>query len=160
MCVLFNYLSWLKSKYACDTKWAACDLYFVHCTWVILRVLHDSKDHVSNASCTAHESVFLCAACRLTAIRSQWSIKAYDKKAPQQSGINHVGMKKIIFCQVFMSWFTYPYSNPLWMIFYWTNWMPNTIMAQGLDITGNNNLTRLVTQCAHVISQSALRLRC
>ena len=135
------------SKLSCT----ACELYFVHCTWVILHVLHNSKKHASNASCAAHESVFLCAACKLTAIFCQWSIKAYNKIALQQSMIKCVDTKKIIFCQVFM----YPHSNPFWMTFYQTNWMPNTIMAQGLDSTGISNLTCLITQCTCVLYHKA-----
>ena len=35
---------------------------------VIIRALHDSKKHLSNASCAGHESVFLYAAWKLTAM--------------------------------------------------------------------------------------------
>ena len=103
-CVL-QFLSCLKSKHA---KWAAHESTFVYCTRVIIRVMHDSKKHTSNASYTAHESVFLCVACKLTAIFYQRRIKAYNEKAPQQNVIKCVDTK-IIFCQVL----TYPYSNPL-----------------------------------------------
>ena len=94
--------------------------------------MHDSKKHVSNALCAACESVFLCAACKLTAVFCQRRIKAYNEKAFQQNMIKCMDMKKIIFCQVF----TYPgYSRcePAEV--------PNTIMAQGLGSTGTNNLT-------------------
>ena len=92
--------------HVCDTKWAAHELFFVRCMQVIICVMHDSKKHVSNALCAAHEPVFLCAACKLTtlAIFCQTRIKAYNEKTPQQSMIKHVNTKKIIFCQVF----TYP----------------------------------------------------
>ena len=39
--------------------------------------------------------------------------------------------------------------------FYQTNCMPNTIMTQGLDSTGTNNLTRLVAQCVCVLYHKA-----
>ena len=91
-CVL-QFLSYLKSKHVCDTKWAAREqlsrtalkLFFVCCTWVIIRVMHDSKKHASNALCAARESVFLCAACKLTAVFYQKRIKAYNEKAPCKS---------------------------------------------------------------------------
>ena len=35
--------------------------------------------------------------------------------------------------------------------------MPSMIMAQGLDSTGTNNLTRLVAQCACVLYKLQLR---
>ena len=85
----------------------ARELFFVQCTRVIIYVPHDSKKHTSNASCAARESVFLCAACRLTGIFCQRSIKAYSKKAPQKNVIKRMATKKIIFCQVF----AYPYSG-------------------------------------------------
>ena len=53
-------------------------LYLMHCTWSTLCVLHDSKKHASNTSCTVHESVFLCAAHKLTAILCQGRIKVYN----------------------------------------------------------------------------------
>ena len=148
VCVL-QFLLWLESKHACDTKWAAHESTFVYCTWaifvcctwVIICVLHDSKKHASNASCAAHDLVFLCAAYKLTAIFCQRMIKAYNEKAPQQNVIKYMDTKKIIFCQVF----TYPYFYR-WHL-YWTNWMPNTIIAQGLDSIDTNNLTHLVAQC-------------
>ena len=125
-------------------------VFFVHCTWVIIFMMHDSKKHMSNALCATCDSVFLYAACKLIAVFCQRRIKAYNKKAPQQNVIKCVDTKKIIFCQVFM----YPYST--WH-FHRTNWMPNTIMAQGLDSTGTNDLTCLVAQCARVITQSAIK---
>ena len=77
----------------------ACKLFFVCCTQIIIRVMHDSKKHVSNASCAACESVFLCAACKLIAVFCQRRIK--------QNVIKCVDTKKIIFSQAFM----YPYSR-------------------------------------------------
>ena len=62
---------------------AAHELFFVHCVQVIIPVLHNNKRHASNASCAACNSVFLCAACKLTAIFCQRRIKAYNEKAPQ-----------------------------------------------------------------------------
>ena len=60
------------------------------CPQVILCVLHDSKKHVSIASCAAWASVFLCAACKLIAIFCQRRIKVYNwRKAPQQNVIKH-----------------------------------------------------------------------
>ena len=85
----------------------ACELLFVHCTRVTIRVMHDIKKHSSIALCAARESVFLCAACKLTAIFCQRRIKIYNEKAPQQNIIKHMDTKKIIFCQVFV----YPYSK-------------------------------------------------
>ena len=122
------------------------------CTWVIIRVMHNSNKHVSNASCAACESVLLCAACKSTAIFCQRRIKAYNEKAPPAKCDKTRGHEKIVFCQVF----TYPYSR--WH-FHWINWMPNMIMAQGLDSTGTNNLTRLVAQCAHVLYHKAQGLK-
>ena len=119
----------------------AHELFFVRCMRVIIRVLHISKKHASNALCPARESVFLCAACKLTVIFCQ----AYNKKAPQQNMIECMDTKK---SQVF----TYPYFR--WH-FYWTNWMPNMITAQGLDSTGINNLTHLVAQCTRVLCHKA-----
>ena len=105
VCVL-QFLLCLESKHACDTKWAARELFFVYCTRVIIRVMHNSKKHASNALCAARELVFLCVACKLTAVFSQRRIKAYNEKALHQNMIKQVDIKKIIFCQVF----TYPYS--------------------------------------------------
>ena len=105
----------------------------VRSTQVMLHVLHASQ-----CSCMLHVSLQPSFARE----------KAYNEKAPQQNVIKCVDMKKTVFCQVF----TYPYSR--WH-FYWTDWMPNTIMAQGLDSTGTNNLTRLVAQCAHVLYHKA-----
>ena len=140
VCV-FQFLSCLKSKHACDMKWAVHESTFVYCMWAIFCVLHDSKKHMSNALCAARESVFLCpaAACKLTAIFCQRRIKAKNEKAPQQNVIKCMGTKKIIFCQVF----TYQHSR--WR-FHQTSWMPNMIKAQGLGSTGTNNLTCLVAQ--------------
>ena len=116
------------------------------CTRIIIHVMHDSNKHASNASCAARESFFLCDACKLTAVFCQRRIKAYNEKASQQNMIKRVDTK--IFCQVF----TYPYSR--WH-FHRINWMTNTIMAQGLDSTGTNNLTCLVAQCTHVLYHKA-----
>ena len=132
------------SQLSCTTH----KLFSVRCTRLIIHVMHDSKKHASNALCAARKSVFLCAACKLTAVFCQRRIKAYKEKAPQQKMIKRVDTKKIIFCQVS----TYPYSR--WH-FHRTNRMPNTIMAQGLGITGTNNLTRLVAQCARVLHHKA-----
>ena len=74
-CVL-QFLSCLESKHACDTKWAARESTFVYLTRAIFRVLH-----ASNVSCAAHESMFLCAAYKLTAVFCQRRIEAYNKKA-------------------------------------------------------------------------------
>ena len=79
----------------------ACELFFVRCTQVIIRVMHNSNKHTSNASCTARKSVFLCAACKLTAVFCQRRIKSYNEKAPQQNVIKRIDTKKTIFCQVF-----------------------------------------------------------
>ena len=54
-----------------------------------LHVLHDCKKHMSNTSCVARESVFLCAAHKLTAIVYQRRIKAYNEMARYQSMIRH-----------------------------------------------------------------------
>ena len=85
----------------------ACELVFMCCMRVIIRVMHNSMKHASNASCAACKSVFLCAACKLTVVFCQRRIQAYNEKAPQQNMIKYVDTKKIIFCQVF----TYPYSR-------------------------------------------------
>ena len=111
----------------------ACELFFMRCMRVIIHVMHNSKKHTSNALCAAHESVFLCAACKLIAMFCPRRIKAYNEKSAQQNMIKCVDIKKIIFCQVL----TYPYTR--WR-FHWTIWMPNMIMAQGLDSTRTNNL--------------------
>ena len=66
--LFFNFLMWLKSKHAFYTKWTACESAFVYCMQaifvcymlVIIGMLHDSKKHVSNASCAVCESVFCC----------------------------------------------------------------------------------------------------
>ena len=78
MCVTQNGLH--ASQLSCT----ACELFFVQCTCVIIRVLHDSKKHVSNALCAAHDSVFLCDACKLIAIFCQRRIKAYNEKHPSK----------------------------------------------------------------------------
>ena len=104
-CVL-KFLSCLESKHVCDTKWAARGSTFVYCMRVIICVMHDSKKHASNASCAARKSVFLCAACKLTAVFCQRKIKAYNKKHQAQCDKMREH-EKIIFCQVF----TYPYSR-------------------------------------------------
>ena len=131
-CVFFNFCWATQSKHACDTKWTAHKSTFVWYTRAIFCALH-----ASNNSCPASESVFLCAACKLTGYLPkkdqgiQWNsmLAKHDKTRGHE------------FCQVF----TYPYSNPLWM--------PNTIIPQGLDSTRTNNLTRLVTQCACILYQ-------
>ena len=119
-CVLFNFyrdssqntrVTW-DGLYASQLSCTACEILFVCCMRVTIRVLHDSKKHASNASCATCESVFLCVACKLTAIFCQRRIKAYNKKVPQQNMIKCVNTKKI-FCQVFM----YLYSNPFWITF-------------------------------------------
>ena len=58
-------------------------VYFITplCMRSILCLLHDSKMHASNTLCTARESVFLCAACKLTAILCERRIKAYNEMA-------------------------------------------------------------------------------
>ena len=92
VCV-FQFLSCHKSKHTCNMKWAACKSTFVHCTraifvrcmQVIIRVMHNSKKHPSNASFVVRESVFLCAACKLTAVFCQRRIKAYNEKAHSKS---------------------------------------------------------------------------
>ena len=74
-----------------------------------LRVLHNCKKHVSNTLCAVCQSVFLCAAHKLTAIAYQRRIKAYNEMVHLQNVVRHMDTKKIVFCQVFM----YSYSNPL-----------------------------------------------
>ena len=69
------------------------------------------------------------------------------KSTPVERG-KTCGHKKYSVKYVFM----YPYCR--WH-FHRTNWMPNTIMAQGLDSTGSNNLTCLVVQWARVICHKA-----
>ena len=116
VCVL-QFLSWLESKHACDTKFPTHESTFVNCMraifircmQVIICVLHNSKKHASNALCATHESVFLCVARKLIDIFCQRRIKVYNEKAPQQNVIKHLDTNKMIFCKVF----TYPYSNPL-----------------------------------------------
>ena len=132
-----------KSQLSCTVSELVC------CTRVIICVLHDSMKSVSNASCAARKLVFLCTKCKLTAIFCHRRIKANKKKYPTQHNvIKHVDMKKIgIYLPVFQ-------STPRWH-FHWTNWMPSTIMAQGLDSTGTNDLTRLVAQCACVLYHKA-----
>ena len=46
-----------------------------------LCVLHDCKKHASNTLCAARESVFLCAAHKLTADLYQRRIKTYNEMA-------------------------------------------------------------------------------
>ena len=53
---------------------------FVCCTLVVIRVLHNSKKHVSNALCVAWESVFLCTVYKLTAIFSREGLSHTMKK--------------------------------------------------------------------------------
>ena len=136
------------SQLSCTACKQQLGYFFVCCIRVTICVMHDSKKHASNASCDTHESVFLYAACKLTVVFCQRRIKACNEKAPQQNVIKCINTKKIIFCQVF----TYPYSR--WC-FHRTNWMPSAIMAQGLDSTGTNYLTRLVAQCTHVLYHKA-----
>ena len=133
----------------------ACELYLVCATRdpYIFCVLHNSRKHACNTLCAAYGLVFLCAACELTSILSQRRIKAYNKMARYQNVIKHMDTKKIAFCQVF----AYSYSNLLWMTLYQTNWMPNMVMAQGLDST-STNLTHAVTQCTH--EQHKVHIRC
>ena len=53
-----------------------------------------------------------------------------------------------------LNWYWYSIGIQIYSrwLFYRTNWMPNMIiMAQGLNSTGTNNLTRLVAQCAFVL---------
>ena len=91
LCVL-QFLSCLESKHAYDTKWATSEstfvyyakLFFMHCTRVIICVMHDSKKHASNASCAAHESVFLRAVCKLKTVFCQRRIKAYNEEVPSK----------------------------------------------------------------------------
>ena len=45
-------------------------------------MLHDSKKHASKASCAARESVFLCAACKLTAILPEKDQGIHRKSTP------------------------------------------------------------------------------
>ena len=115
----------------------ACELYFVHCTQAILRVLDDSKKHVRNV---------LCAACKLTAILCQRRTKAYNEMARYKNVIKHVDTKKIVLCQVFT-------HSPLDDIV--SNQMDAKHDTQGLDSTSTNNLTRPVTQCARVLYHKA-----
>ena len=82
----------------------ACKLFFMLRTRIIICVLHKSKKNASNALCAACKSVFLCAACKLTAIFCQRRIKAYNEKAPQQNVIKCMDTKKMIFCLVFTYW--------------------------------------------------------
>ena len=63
------------------TNTHTCVLYYAFSMRSILYLLHDSKMHASNTLCTARESVFLCAACKLTAILCERRIKAYNEMA-------------------------------------------------------------------------------
>ena len=82
--VFFYFCQTTQSELTCDTRVnfcveqqaVFCALYKIH-----LHVLHDCKKNASNISCTAHESVFLCAAHKLTAIIYQRRIKAYNEMA-------------------------------------------------------------------------------
>ena len=154
--VFFNFCH-VSSQNTCVTRnglhasqllCTARELFFMPCMRLIICVMLNSKKHTSNAWCTARKSVFLCAACKLTAVFCQRRIKAYNTTAPQQNVIKCVNTKKIIFCQLF----PYPYSR--WN-FHQTNWIPNTTMAQGLDSTSTNNLTCLEAQCARVLYHKA-----
>ena len=62
--------------------------------------MHDSKKHTSNALYASRKSVFLCAACELTAVFYQRKIKEYNEKAPSKRDIT-CGHKEIKFCRVF-----------------------------------------------------------
>ena len=104
-----------------------------------------AKKHVSNYCfiCCTRVSLHVCCMqvnSRLLPEKDQ----DIQRNSTPQNVIKHVNTKKIIFCQVS----TYPYSR---QHFHWTNWMPNMIMAQGLNSTGTNNLTRLVAQCTRVL---------
>ena len=125
----------------------AHELFFVRCTRVIICVMHDSKKHASNVLCAAHKAVFLCAACKLKPSFAREGSRHTKKKHPAKCD-KMCEHEEMIFCQAF----TYPYYR--WH-FHRTNWMPNTIMAHGLDSTGTNNLTRLVAQCTHVLFHKA-----
>ena len=59
-----------------STRALFCALHEIH-----LRVLHNCKKPASNTSCVARQSVFLCAAHKLTAIAFQRRIKPYDEMA-------------------------------------------------------------------------------
>ena len=83
--MFFNFCQVTQSEFACDVSvelsCSARKLYFERCMRFILCVLHDCKKHVSNTSCAAHGSVFLCTAHKLTAILYQRRIKAYNEMA-------------------------------------------------------------------------------
>ena len=139
----------------------AHELFFMHCTQVIIRVLHDSKKQMSNALSSARESIFLCALWKLTAIICQRRIKAYNVKAPQQNMIKHVDTKKKYSVKYLRTPIPFHYR---WH-FYWTNWTLNNIMimAQGLDSTGTTNLTSGSIMHTCVRPQNAIKgleLRC
>ena len=64
-------------------------VYFTCCMLAILHMLHNSKKHVSQTSCSAHESVFLCAAHEIAALLCQITIKAYNEMACKQNMEKH-----------------------------------------------------------------------
>ena len=92
--MFFNFCQVTQSELACDMRvelmCSVSELYSVCCTRFILRMLHDCKKYMSNTLCAARESVFLCAAHKLTAIVYQRRIKAYNE-------MGHVDMKKKVF---------------------------------------------------------------
>ena len=132
--------------HACHILCAAHNSYFmccmlVRCMWVRL-------------PCAAQESVFLRAACKITATLWQRSTKANKWNGMQANVIKCVDMQKIAFSQVFMC----PYSNPLRMTMYCTTWILNTIMVQDLDSMSPNKLTCFVHN-AHVLHNKAHIMR-
>ena len=84
MCMFLYFCQVTRTELACDTRVifrvehassiSCAALHEIH-----LRVLHDCKKHASNILCAARESVFLCAAHKLTAILYQRRIKAYNE---------------------------------------------------------------------------------
>ena len=118
------------------------------CTRVYFCILHSSYRifhtlQASNTLCAAHKSVFLCAACNNSSPLSE-----KDQGIQQNSML--VNMIKHVYTNSVK--YMYPYSSPLWMTLHWTNWMPNTIIAESLDSTSLIILyTSLVTQCARVL---------
>ena len=61
-------------------------------------MLHDRKTLTNNALCAACESVFLCAASKLTATFAREG-PGIQQKPPQQNVIKRMDTKKIISCQ-------------------------------------------------------------
>ena len=82
--VLFYFCRVTQSELTCDAR---VDFPVEHASYICavheihLRVLHNCKKHASNTSCAARETVFLCAAHKLTAIVYQRKIKAYNEMA-------------------------------------------------------------------------------